>query len=155
MWGELAPPTAPQERLCHGQGDDGGLASDGRIAPGSAGSPLAPPPLPPDRRLRASWRPATPWLRAAASASDRPWGPLRTIIWSTDANGLAAASTIAGHFSASCWPMTASWFSARASARALIASASAMPLACTASPSARPLAAVAAAPAAAVDTGGL
>jgi len=96
-------------------------------------------------RLRASWRPVAPWLRAWASTSDRPWAPLSTIIWSTSPNGLAAASTMAGHCSASCWPMTASWFSAKASARALMASASAMPLARTASPSARPLASVAAA----------
>src|SRR4029453_9909436 len=106
-------------------------------------SPASPPapfagPLPPASRLRASWSPATPWLRAAASARGRPWAPLRTIIWSTAPNGLAAASTIAGHCSASCWPMTASWFSARASALALIASASAMPPASTASPSAAP-----------------
>src|SRR5215213_3315582 len=102
-----------------------------------------PPPVAPASRLRASCRPATPWDRAWARASDRPCAPFSTIIWSMLPNGLAAASTMAGHCSASCWPMTASWFSARASARALIASASAMPLACTASPSARPLAAVA------------
>src|SRR5680860_1426403 len=57
-------------------------------------------------------------------------------------NGLAAASTISGHFSASCCPITASWFSARASARALMASASAVPLALTAAPSAMPFARV-------------
>src|SRR5437660_5995054 len=34
-------------------------------------------------------------------------------------SGVAAASTMAGHWSASCWPMTASWFSARASVRGL------------------------------------
>src|SRR5438132_686220 len=60
-------------------------------------------------------------------------------------NGLAAASTISGQRSASCWPITASWFSASASARALIASASAIPRARTASPSAKPLARVASA----------
>src|SRR5215471_3962150 len=58
-------------------------------------------------------------------------------------NGFAAASTISGHFSASCCPMIASWWPASASARALIASASAIPRALIASPSARPLAWVA------------
>ena len=155
-----AIPTVPAT----GAGAAGAALGRGRLPPtsgcrprpplGSSASGLAVRPVPllplppfvaPDRRLRAICRPATPWLSAWASASDRPWAPLSTIIWSMSPNGLAAASTIAGHFSASCWPMTASWFSARASARALMASASAMPLARTASPSARPLAWVAAA----------
>jgi len=29
MWGELAPPTAPQVRLCHGQGVLGGFSGHG------------------------------------------------------------------------------------------------------------------------------
>src|SRR5581483_187315 len=117
--------------------------TDGRLSPPT----LSLPPWPFERpsRLRAIWRPATPDDSAWASASESPWAPLRTIIWSMSPKGRAAASTMAGHCSASCWPMTASWFSARASARALIDSAAAMPRARTASPSARPLASVAAA----------
>ena len=89
-------------------------------------------------RLRARSSPVMPCAITLPSISDTPCAPLSTIIWSTEANALAAASTICGHCSASCWPMTASWFCASASARALIAAASARPLALMASPSARP-----------------
>src|SRR5438093_1045489 len=85
------------------------------------------------------------WARAPVT----PSAPLRTVKLPTCSNGDAAASTIAGRFSAICWAMTASWFwlsaaarrsmpAASASMRALTASASAIPRARMASASAWP-----------------
>ena len=73
-----------------------------------------------------------------------PSAPFSTVSWPMLPNAFAASPTICGSCSAICCPITASWFSASAFARALIASASASPFALTASPSARPRAFVAA-----------
>lgn len=94
---------------------------------------------------RARPRPVPPIVSAFANMSDMPSAPLSSTMCSTLPNAEAPASTICGQFSASCWATTASWFSASAAARALIASASARPWAFADSAWASPLACVAAA----------
>ena len=69
-----------------------------------------------------------------------PWAPLSTVRLSTPLNAVAAAATISGSLSASCWPITASDSRSSASARLPIASASARPVARIEAPWASPLA---------------